>query len=381
MRRVILGVSGALVLAACIAAYVWWVRGAGVTRYVTPTHPVSNVTIIAMIDETGTIEPRNKVMIKSEVNGRVEAVYVEDGARVTAGCVLVQLDRTDLLNRRRELELERRETLLNLETADLDFARNRELFERKLVSPDVYDKMRIQRELKSNSVARIDRQIVTVDDNLRKSTILAPMHGTVLNRSIEVGEVVIGASSVSSGTEMMQVADLDVLEVRMRVNEVDVGSLHTGMPVVVTADGAAGLVFTGRVDRIAPAASVASLQTKQEATSTQGFEVHVLLEGLMQHLRPGMTANLAVSLACVSNVLGVPLAAVFCDDYDAAPVNQRFYVFVKSSTNFVKQPVWVGVQNTQFVHVISGVTEKAVVALERPAADGAAPRVHGKDDF
>ncbi|NLF40327.1 efflux RND transporter periplasmic adaptor subunit [bacterium] len=367
-----------LILAAAaggVYAFVRWIQLANTESYEIPVMSATNVTIIAQIEETGVIQPRNKVIIKSEVNGRVDALYANDGDVVTAGFILIELDRKDLLNRRRELELERREAMLNLENADLDFKRNSELFEQKLVSADVYDRMRIQLDLRKNSVAKIDSQIATVDDNLKKSIIASPLRGTVLNRAIEVGEVVIGASSVSSGTEIMQVAELDTLEVRSRVNEIDVSSLRTNMSVLISVDSLPGIVFTGSIEHIAPAAGTdqQASATRRAADATpaiQGFEVRVLLSASGHTLKPGMMANLRIPLQSATNTLALPLAAVFCQDIEAAPMAQSFYVFVDQQTNFDKRTVCVGIQNSEFVQITSGLTANTTVALERPSPDG-----------
>jgi len=263
--------------------------------------------------------------------------------------------------KRRELELDAREALLQLEGAQLDYQRNRELYQAKLVSPDVYDRMRIERDLKSNRVEKIRSQITTVDDNLRKTTICAPLRGTIYDRAIEVGEMVIGASSVSSGTEMMKIADLDLLEVRALVNEVDISSISTGMPVMISVESLQGHSFHGSVARIAPAAS-----TDKQTQLPLGFEVTVLLDARNTQLKPGMTATVLFTRGMASNVVAVPLPAVFCDNYEVVPSEQQFYVYVKHTTNFIKRTVAIGMHDLKHVEITSGLTERVVVALERP---------------
>jgi HlyD family secretion protein len=351
---------GALV-AAGVYAYITWVNAMREKPHEIPLAAATNTTIVSILEENGAIRPRNQVIIKSEVNGRVENVYIEAGDVVTAGHVLVELDKIDLLNKRRELELDARESLLQLEGAQLDYQRNRELYQAKLVSPDVYDRMRIERDLKSNRVEKIRSQITTVDDNLRKTTINAPMRGTIYDRAIEVGEVVIGASSVSSGTEMMKIADLDLLEVRALVNEVDIASISTGMPVMISVESLQGHAFNGSVARIAPAAS-----TDKQTQLPLGFEVTVLLDARNTQLKPGMTATVLFTRGVASNVVAVPLPAVFCDNYEVAPSEQQFYVYVKNATNFSKCAVAIGVHDLKHVQITSGLTDRVMIALERP---------------
>ena len=361
MKKILILLVVGVLVAAMVYAYITWVNAMREKPHEIALAAVTNTTIVSMLEENGAIRPRNQVIVKSEVNGRVDNVYIEAGDVVTAGHVLVELDKTDLLNRRRELELDARESMLQLEGAQLDYQRNRELYQAKLVSPDVYDRMRIERDLKSNRVDKIRSQITTVDDNLRKTTINAPMRGTIYDRAIEVGEVVIGASSVSSGTEMMKIADLDLLEVRALVNEVDISSISTGMPVMISVESLQGHAFHGSIERIAPAAS-----NDKQTQLPLGFEVTVLLDARSTQLKPGMTATVLFTRGVASNVVAVPLPAVFCDNYEVAPSEQQFYVFVKNVTNFTKCTVAIGVHDLKHVQITSGLTERVMVALERP---------------
>ncbi|MCX7848377.1 MAG: efflux RND transporter periplasmic adaptor subunit [bacterium] len=367
MKKLLFILALAAIAVGLVYLYRRYVSGSAAPATPVPTAVVTNRPLISLLEETGTIRPRNQVVIKSEVNGRVDRIYVRDGDVVTAGCILVELDKTDLLNRRRELELDLKEAMLMLESAELDFRRNADLYAQRLVSPDVYDRIRIERNLKENRVEKIKSQITTIEDNLRKTTISAPIAGTVINRAIEVGEVVIGASSVSSGTELMKLADLDLLEVRATINEVDILNVHTGVLTLITVDGIPGSVFTGIVEHVAP------VSVSDPTGQVKGFEVVVVLTGSYRQLKPGMTANVKFTRGSLTNALVAPLAAVFCDDYEAALADQTFYVFVQTPTGFIQQRVWIGLNDLTGVQIISGITANTIVALERPPQSGVPP--------
>jgi HlyD family secretion protein len=372
MKRILFGIIFLIIIAAGIIGYVKWAGPKSNEPVKVPSQSVTNRTVVSLLEETGTIQPRNEVVIKSEVNGRVDSLYVEDGDYVTSGYVLVELDKTDLNNQRREYELDLQQTKLNLEKAQLDYERNFELYEKQLVSSDVYDSMRIERDLKKNRVAKIETMINTIDDKLKKSTIIAPIRGTILNKGIEVGEVVIGASSVSSGTELMKIADLGLLEVSTRINEVDISSARTGMTVRITVDSIPGHVFTGMVDHIAPMA----MKAQNEEVRT--FEVTVLLHGDVEGLKPGMTANITMTLAAVTNAVVAPLASVFCDNVEAAPGVQEFYVFIDTATGYVKRTVSVGINDLKGIQVITGLDAEEAVAMERPTPKDEKRRQHSE---
>ena len=183
-------------------AYKYWQETQSSANVETvPVAPVIKRDISDVLEETGTINPVNKVAIKSEVSGRVQNVYVEDGMMVTSGFVLVELDKTDLLNTRKDLEYELKEAELNYDRAKIDYDRNNELFKKKIISYDAYDQVKTTLDLRSNTVLKVITKLDTNTDNLKKTTIFSPTSGTVLNKNIEVGEMVVGANSVSSGTD------------------------------------------------------------------------------------------------------------------------------------------------------------------------------------
>jgi HlyD family secretion protein len=370
MKRVLFGSIFIIIIAAGIFGYVKWAAPAASEPVAVPAQTVTNRTIVSILEETGTIQPRNEVTIKSEVNGRVDALYVEDGDYVSNGFILLELDKTDLNNQRLEYELDLQQSNLNLEKAQLDYQRNFELYGKRLVSSDVYDSMRIERDLKKNRVAKIQSMINTIDDKLKKSTIIAPIQGTILNKGIEVGEVVIGASSVSSGTELMKIADLGLLEVSTRINEVDVSAIYTGMPVRITVDSMQGHSFTGVVDHISPMAM------KPANEEVRSFEATILLHGAVTGLKPGMTANLTMTLASATNAVVAPLAAVFCDSIDAIPGAQEFYVFVNTVSGYVQHAVSIGINDVKGIQVTDGLSPGDTVAVERPTPENQKRRQH-----
>ena len=110
---------------------------------------------------------------------------------VTSGFVLVELDKTDLLNTRKDLEYELKEAELNYDRAKIDYDRNNELFQKRIISYDAYDQVKTTLDLRSNTVLKVITKIDTNTDNLKKTTIFSPTSGTVLNKNIEVGEMVV----------------------------------------------------------------------------------------------------------------------------------------------------------------------------------------------
>ena len=391
MKGLIYLILFAAVLAGGWYAYKYWQESQADTSVeIVKTAPAIKRDISDILEETGTINPVNKVAIKSEVSGRVQNVYVEDGMMVTAGFVLVELDKTDLLNTRKDLDYELKEAELNYSRAKIDHDRNYELFQKRIISYDAYDQVKTTLDLRSNTILKVITKLDTNTDNLKKTTIFSPSAGTVLNKNIEVGEMVVGANSVSSGTEMMTVADLKDLEVSSYVNEIDVTRLHVGQEIDITVDSTPGVDYSGVVTHVAPmssSSSGSSAGSSSSSSSKDGFEVRIAVKGDVSQLKMGMTANITATLKEVKDALCVPLSAVFCDNYEVAPSAQKYYVFVEKKQNvtegqkapqqeFEKRDVIIGVTDTMGAEVKEGLSEGEMVALKRPPSMSEPTRNH-----
>lgn len=380
MKGIIYLILFAAVLGGGWYAYKYWQESqAGSKVETVPVAPVIRRDISDVLEETGTINPVNKVAIKSEVSGRVQKVYVEDGNAVTQGFVLVELDKTDLLNVRKDLEYELKEAELNYSRAKIDHDRNYELYAKKIIAVDAYDQVKVTLDLRSNTVMKIITKLNSNSDDLKKTTIFSPANGIVLNKNIEEGEMVVGANSVSSGTEMMTVADLNFLEVSSYVNEIDVTRLHVGQNIEITVDSTPGVEYSGVVTHVAPMSSSSSSggSASGSSSSKDGFEVRIAVKGDVSQLKMGMTANITAVLKDVKDALAVPLSSVFCDNYELAPSAQKYYVYVEKpaavSENgkqpeqiFEKRDVTIGVTDTSGAEITSGLEEGEKVALKRP---------------
>jgi len=211
-----------------------------------------------------------------------------------------------------------------------------------------------------------------------------------LNKNIEVGEMVVGANSVSSGTEMMTVADLSLLEVSCYVNEIDVTRLHVGQTIGITVDSTPGVEYSGLVTHVAPMSSSSSSSgssSSSSSSSKDGFEVRIAVKGEVDRLKMGMTANVTAVLKEVKDALAVPLSSVFCDNYELAPSAQKYYVYVEKPASsgengkapaqeFEKRDVEIGVTDTMGAEVTSGLKEGEQVAVKRPAGMSEPVRNH-----
>jgi HlyD family secretion protein len=247
-----------------------------------------------------------------------------------------------------------------MEKVELNFKRNKELFDQKLVSREVFDNT--QNELDSsrnaveiarNNLERSQKQLQLVEDKLAKTKITAPFDCTILTRPVSMGQAVSGASGVNSGTEVLTIADLSELIINAHINQADVTRMTVGQNVQIEVEAVAGLKLFGRLDRIAPQATIRN--------GIKGFATRIVVKNDENSgLRPGMTANLTIPLQSAENVLAVPLAAVFTDQ------GNRF-AYVKQGEKFARVPIVIGVSDYDFAEVTRGLQGGETVSLVTPA--------------
>ncbi len=167
------------------------------------------------------------------------------------------------------------------------------------------------------NVDQLESSLTEVETRLRDTFLRAPMAGVVTRRYVEVGELVTsGTQTFSSGTPLMQIADLSQMQVRVQVNEVDVARLQVGQRARIELDASRGASLPGRVTAVAPASAVANAAGQSGSGGGSGsggivkFEVKIDILGHDRRLRPGMSANVDIITAERRNVLLLSLEGV-----------------------------------------------------------------------
>ena len=215
-------------------------------------------------------------------------------------------------------------------------------------------------------VVQLDNQLSEFQVRQGDTTLLAPMAGVVTKRYIEEGELVTsGVSSFSSGTPVLQIADLSKMLVKLSVNEVDVHKVRLGAPVEITIDAAKGVTFHGRVTRVAPAAVGASnaadssgQQQQAGANSVVKFRVEVTVDRPDPRLKPGMSARCAVIIGRRQNVLRIPKDSVPLTGRTATiQVVSEALKDGKKTDVFTDRKVDVGLRGDTFVEIVRGLRQ------------------------
>jgi RND family efflux transporter MFP subunit len=357
-----------LVLLIGYGAYAWhdhWLKSkASAAAAAKPTTAKVELRSIQFsLTIAGDIGPADQVSVRPEVNGRIAELPVDVGDNVPKGALLCRLDDRDLQTERASAMTEIEGAKLQLVKAERTYKRNQHLIERRLVSQEIFDDTRTEYDLANNALDKAQKSLTAVDDQLSKMRILAPFDATILTRPVSVGQAVSGSGGFNSGTEIMTAANLKEMIISSYVNQADVTRMKVGQNVSIAVEAVTGLKLTGIIERIAPQATVKN--------GIKGFATQIRLKSMDERVRPGMTANVSIPLVAATNVLAVPLAAVFTDQNDR-------YVFVKNGgDSFEPRAVELGVSDLQFTEITSGLKNGDAVALVRPAsATGTKPQLH-----
>lgn len=382
-------------------------------------------TITEVVTANGKIQPEVELIITPDVSGEIVELYVEEGQKVLKGQQLARINPENYLSYLEQMEAgvnAQRANLANAKArqiqieAQLQKSRNEErrlasLHQKGAVSDAEYEAVstalqvagaeleaaRQSVEAATFSVRSSEASLKEARVNLTKTTLIAPMEGTVSRLAKKKGERVVGTSQFE-GTEIMRIADLTAMEIRIEVSENDIVKVKIGDTATVEVDAYRDRKFAGVVSRIANSASVSNFSTDQ----VTNFEVIIrLLKESYQDLipdatpdaspfRPGMSANVDIRTSMTEKAVSVPIEAVTTRaDTSASRIDAyrkvaekseesassaaadrktpeqelRQYVFVYSNGAVVIREVQTGIQDTEYLHITVGLKEGEEVVI------------------
>lgn len=324
-RRVWIFVAAAILLAGG-GAYSYRQRAQGGGPVITVTTEKAEVrTLTQVVTASGKIQPEVEVKISTEAAGEIVDLPLKEGARVKRGDLLVRIKpdvyQAQVDQQEANLVASQASAVLaqaQLRKAEDDFRRADGLFTQKLIAEADFLAARTTRDVAKathdNAIAQIRRtegSLSQARDQLAKTIIYAPMDGTISSQSSEVGERVVGTGSFA-GTEIMRVADLANMELRVRVNENDIVNVKLGDRAVIAIDAYPGRKFTGTVSEIGSSAQGGTAASQLAALSDDvtNFLVRIRIADPGVQLRPGMSATADIETRTVENVVSVPIQSV-----------------------------------------------------------------------
>lgn len=309
---------------------------------------VSRSTIIEKVSASGKIQPEVEVKLSPDVSGEIVSLNVAEGDSVVAGQELLKIRPDNYVSLLARAEAQMNATKANMEQskavlaqsdarlskARIDYDRNAKLHKDKVISDADFDQF-----LSAYTVAKQDLEAAKANvnaanynvksseaalkeakTNLTKTTIYAPQSGIISKLNVELGERVVGTSQMA-GTEMLRIANLNKMEVRVNVNENDITRVSLGDTVLIDVDAfsSSERKFKGVVYEIASSANSSGASAVSNDAVTE-FEVKIrvlrssyadLIKGKLSYpLKPGMTASVEILTNRKENIATVPLSSV-----------------------------------------------------------------------
>ncbi len=354
------------------------------------TQKVGRATIMETVTGSGKIQPEKEVKISSDVSGEIIALPIKEGQSVKKGDLLVKIN-PDLyqsgLKRARAAVQNARANLSQAEarliSAEQDYKRNKQLFDKGIISKADFDKAQTNYKvaLATKNAAKFSvnsalANLNEAQDNLSRTTIYAPISGTISKLNVEMGERVVGTKQMT-GTEIMRIANLNNMEAVVDINENDIVKIKVGDSALIDVDAYLKNRFKGQITEIANSAD-SNLGSGDQITN---FKVKIrVLESSYKHLlkdkpknyspfRPGMTASVDIITKVKKNVIAVPISAVTVRSDTIAKTthakfnkhkegNQKFeVVFVNNHGKAKIKVVETGIQDDNNIEIIKGLKE------------------------
>ncbi|MDC8005784.1 efflux RND transporter periplasmic adaptor subunit [Aureisphaera galaxeae] len=346
---------------------------------------IEPITIVETVAATGKIQPEVEVALSSEVSGEIIELPVKEGQQVKKGDLLVKIN-PDLIQSalsQAQAALQNTRALLaqseaSLRNSELNYNRNKSLFEKGVISKSEWDQSVADFEMaqanQQSAYFNVQSAAANVKqsrDNLSRTSIFAPMDGTISKLSVELGERVVGTAQMA-GTEIVRVANLDNMEVEVDVNENDIVKVAIGDSTIVEVDAYLKREFKGLVTEIANSAETA---LSVDQVTNFKVKVRILPESygdltkdkpeFYSPFRPGMTATVDIITEKKEGVIGVPISAIVVklpSDTIANKTKSRTKadedkfegVFIKDGEEASLQVVETGIQDENNIEITSG---------------------------
>jgi HlyD family secretion protein len=358
---------------------------------VVQTAKVGLQKIVETVTATGRIQPKTQVKISADVAAKITNLSIKEGDWVEKGDLLVQLDQerfqASVENAEANLRSSESNALLakeNMLKAEKDYNRTRELFEKSLESQAILDQaysaFQVEKARHKSALEQVEQAravLKQAKDDLSKTTIYAPMAGTISELNKEVGEIALGSQFQED--VIMVVSNLSGMEALVNVDENDIVSVALGDSAKIEVDALPDKLFHGEVSEIASSAKITGMGTTDQKTE---FEVKISILDPGEDLRPGMTASSDIITATRENAIGVPIQCVTVRTVEqlkkketknssnvahADSLSQQNYVpdkdgfvpvvFIMEKSHVKAKQVKTGIQSETHIEIVEGLAE------------------------
>jgi len=395
-------------------------------------------TITETVNASGKIYPETEVKIAPEVSGEITMLDVEEGDSVKKGDVLVKINAaiySSLVNQASASVEQSKASVANTkelmaqaesqyQLALATYNRNKKLHEQKVISQLEFEQgeasyksakaaYEASRATAAGGKFNIEGAMAGLSqarENLQRTTIIAPTSGIISQLNVKKGERVVGTAQMA-GTEMLTIADMSRMEVRVDVSETDISKVKIGDTTVIDADAYRNRKFKGIVSKIAVSSTrgVLSGGTGSSTDQVTNYTVHILIlpssyEDLTNSMtkgkfpfKPGMSASVEIQTNKQENILSVPVNAVTTRDWPDSlrkkdetgeltnEIRQVVFLYNETSKKVELRDVKTGLQDNRYLEITGGIKENDQVviapygAIARTLTDKARVKVVDKD--
>jgi HlyD family secretion protein len=371
--------------------------------------------LVETVSANGKVQPEVEIKISADVSGEITELYVKEGDVVKKGTLLCRInpevyasnyDRATAAVNSSKANFQNSKSRLTqaqaqFEQSELNYNRNKKLFDEKVISPSEFENIKSSYEVSKaevdaarQSVAAAGFNVSSAEaglkeskENLNRTSIYAPVDGTVSKLSKEKGERVVG-TNMMEGTEILRLANLNEMEVSVDVSETDIVRVSSGDTADIEVDAWLGRTFSGVVTEVANSSNLSGLNVTDQVTNYT-VKVRILRDSYMDLLegkqldyspfRPGMSATVEIRTRRTANVLTIPIQSVTTrdtlkksdsskkDSKEKTEVKTETVVSAKETQEFVfvivdekvsLRAVKTGIQDSQHIEILKWIERR-----------------------
>jgi HlyD family secretion protein len=331
-KRVKWSVAGGVVLVAVLIGGLTAAKGKNKAVEVR-TEQVQQRDLVASVTASGQVRPQTKVDLSSDITGKIVRLAVKEGQMVTQGQFLLQID-----PQQQEAAVQRVEAALassraQMAQAQANLLQSQKSYERtaqikkanpQLISDENLEQLRTSVEVNEalyqsarHAVEQSNAAVRDARSSLGKTTIYAPMSGRVTRLNVESGETAIMGTLNKDAATLLTIADMAVLETKVKVDETDVARISLGDSAVIQIDAFPDTTFVGRVTKISNSALKTAAQQQANQDQAVDYEVTIQLLNTPVETRPDFSATAKIITDSRRNVLSIPIIALTVRENEA----------------------------------------------------------------
>jgi HlyD family secretion protein len=379
-------VGGAVLVLAAIGGLTAAKRGKKATEV--RTELVQARDLVASVTASGQVRPQSKVDLSADITGKIVKLSVKEGQMVSKGQFLLQIDAQQAEANVQRMEASLASSKAQMAQAQANLLQAQKSLERTaqikktnptLISDEQMEQLRTAVDVNKalyesarHSVDQANASLREARSSLGKTTIYAPMSGRVTRLNVENGETAIQGTLNKDAATLLTIADMSVLETKVKVDETDVARIALADSAVIQIDAFPDTTFVGRVTKISNSA-VKATATQQNAEQAVDYEVTIQLLNTPSETRPDFSATAKIITASRKHVLSIPIIALTVRENEALSKGDTAVglgkpkpkkevgkkdvegVFVVGKDNKVTfRPVKVGIAGEKHFEVVSG---------------------------